>query len=82
MRATDLTSKDGKVPRKTVYSTGDAAKVFRCSVGMICKWLDYGELLAYRLPGSRDRHIPHECLMAFAEKHGLTQFLWLEMEQQ
>ncbi len=54
---------------KKVYTTGQVAKVLNVAARTVSKWTDSGKLLAYRIPGSQDRRIPHEALVAFMKEN-------------
>jgi excisionase family DNA binding protein len=55
--------------KKKVFTTGEVAKVCDVSIQMVIKWFDGGDLEGYKIPGSRDRRIPREHLVAFMEKN-------------
>lgn len=54
------------VSGKTVFTTGQAAKLFGCASRTVTKWTDTGLLAAFRIPGSLDRRIKWADLAAFA----------------
>lgn len=54
-----------------VFTTGQVAKICRCSVRIVTTWFDFGSLKGYRLPGSLDRRIPENELRLFLIKWGL-----------
>ena len=56
---------------RTVYTTGQVAKMFGCAPRTVTKWIDSGKLHGYRLPGSNDRRIPREYLVAFMREVGI-----------
>lgn len=59
---------------KSVYTTGDVAKLCQVSPGTVSRWFDRGMLKGFRVPGRSgavDRRIPHENLVAFMQEHGL-----------
>ena len=48
-----------------VYTTGEAARVCYLSSSTITKFFDGGEIEGYKVPGSKDRRIPHKNLLKF-----------------
>ena len=56
---------------KEVLTTGEVAKICHVAPRTVSKWFDTGQLRGYRIPGSRDRRIPVEQLVAFMRAHGL-----------
>lgn len=57
--------------RKAVYTTGEVARICHVAPRTVSKWVDTGQLRGYRIPGSRDRRIPVEHLLAFMRAHGM-----------
>ena len=57
--------------RKEVFTTGEVARICHVAPRTVSKWFDTGKLRGYRIPGSRDRRIPREQLVAFMRVHGL-----------
>jgi excisionase family DNA binding protein len=57
--------------RKDVLTTGQVAKICRVAPRTVSKWFDSGQLRGYRIPGSRDRRIPLQHLVAFMRAHGI-----------
>lgn len=51
--------------RKDVLTTGEVARICHVAPRTVSKWVDTGELNGYRIPGSRDRRIPLDQLVAF-----------------
>ena len=45
---------------KTVFTTGEAAKICKVSQQTIIRCFDSGQLKGFRVPGSRFRRIPRE----------------------
>ena len=45
---------------KTVFTTGEAAKICKVSQQTIIRCFDNGQLKGFRVPGSRFRRIPRE----------------------
>lgn len=56
---------------KTVYTTGEAAKICKVSQQTIIRCFDSGQLKGFRVPGSKFRRIPHDCLLAFMRENGI-----------
>src|SRR5438046_7588469 len=56
---------------KTVFTTGEAAKVFKVSQQSIIRCFDNGQLKGFRVPGSRFRRIPREALYKFMKDNGI-----------
>ena len=48
---------------KTVFTTGEAAKICKVSQQTIIRCFDSGQLKGFRVPGSRFRRIPREQLV-------------------
>ena len=56
---------------KEVLTTGEVARICHVAARTVSKWFDTGKLRGYRIPGSRDRRIPTEHLLAFMRAHGI-----------
>jgi excisionase family DNA binding protein len=56
---------------KTVFTTGEAAKICKVSQQTIIRCFDSGQLRGFRVPGSRFRRIPREQLYAFMRDNGI-----------
>ncbi len=56
---------------KTVFTTGEAAKICKVSQQTIIRCFDAGQLKGFRVPGSRFRRIPREQLYAFMRENGI-----------
>ena len=56
---------------KTVFTTGEAAKVCKVSQQTIIRCFDNGTLKGFRVPGSRFRRIPRDQLYAFMKDNGI-----------
>ncbi len=56
---------------KTVFTTGEAAKICKVSQQTIIRCFDSGQLKGFRVPGSRFRRIPREQLFAFMRNNGI-----------
>src|ERR687885_2692778 len=56
---------------KTVFTTGEAAKICKVSQQTIIRCFDNGQLQGFRVPGSRFRRIPRESLYRFMKENGI-----------
>ena len=56
---------------KTVFTTGEAAKVCKVSQQTIIRCFDNGQLKGFRVPGSKFRRIPREMLYKFMKDNGI-----------
>lgn len=56
---------------KTVFTTGEAAKICKVSQQTIIRCFDSGQLKGFRVPGSRFRRIPRNELYAFMRDNGI-----------
>jgi excisionase family DNA binding protein len=56
---------------KTVFTTGEAAKVCKVSQQTIIRCFDNGQLKGFRVPGSKFRRIPREALYRFMKDNGI-----------
>jgi two-component system, OmpR family, response regulator RpaA len=56
---------------KTVFTTGQAAKLCNVSLRTVNKWVDSGRLRGYRIPGSLYRRIPRNNLIIFLKDHDM-----------
>ena len=56
---------------KTVFATGEAAKICKVSQQTIIRCFDSGQLKGFRVPGSRFRRIPRELLYKFMKENGI-----------
>ena len=56
---------------KTVFTTGEAAKICKVSQQTIIRCFDNGTLKGFRVPGSRFRRIPREQLYTFMKDNGI-----------
>ena len=56
---------------KTVFTTGEAAKVCKVSQQTIIRCFDNGTLKGFRVPGSRFRRIPRDLLFQFMQENGI-----------
>jgi excisionase family DNA binding protein len=56
---------------KTVFTTGEAAKMCKVSQQTIIRCFDNGQLKGFRVPGSKFRRIPREQLLLFMRDNGI-----------
>ena len=56
---------------KTVFTTGEAAKICNVSQQTIIRCFDSGQLKGFRVPGSRFRRIPRDVLYRFMKANGI-----------
>jgi excisionase family DNA binding protein len=56
---------------KTVFTTGEAAKICKVSQQTIIRCFDSGQLKGFRVPGSKFRRIPRELLYRFMKENGI-----------
>jgi len=57
--------------KKTVFTTGEAAKICKVSQQTIIRCFDNGTLKGFRVPGSRFRRIPRDQLFSFMKENGI-----------
>ena len=56
---------------KTVFTTGEAARICKVSQQTIIRCFDNGQLKGFRVPGSKFRRIPREQLFVFMRDNGI-----------
>ena len=56
---------------KTVFTTGEAARICKVSQQTIIRCFDSGQLRGFRVPGSKFPRIPREALIRFMKEHGI-----------
>src|SRR5882757_2287034 len=56
---------------KTVFTTGEAAKICKVSQQTIIRCFDSNQLKGFRVPGSRFRRIPRDQLYVFMRDNGI-----------
>lgn len=56
---------------RTIFTTGQVAKICKVAPRTVSKWFDSGRLRGYRIPGSQDRRIPRDHLIRFLKEHGM-----------
>lgn len=68
-----MARKDGNsaMTSKTVFTTGEAAKICKVSQQTIIRCFDNGSLKGFRVPGSRFRRIPRDQLYAFMRDNNI-----------
>ena len=54
-----------------VFTTGQVARICHVAPRTVTKWFDTGKLRGYRIPGSRDRRIPMDQLIAFMKENDM-----------
>ena len=57
--------------QKAVYTTGEAAEICKLSQQTIIRCFDNGHVKGFRVPGSRFRRIPHNCLVKFIKDNDI-----------
>ncbi len=57
--------------RKAVYTTGEAADICKLSQQTIIRCFDNGQLEGFRVPGSKFRRIPCDCLLKFLRDNNI-----------
>ena len=60
-----------RIRTSPVLTTGDVAKLCRCSMRTVARWVDSGQLKGYHIPGSQDRRILRESLIRFLKKNNM-----------
>ena len=59
------------MPIKSIYTTGEAAKICKVSQQTIIRCFDSGQLKGFRVPGSKFRRIPRAALYRFMKENGI-----------
>ena len=57
--------------KKTVFTTGEAARICQLSQQTIIRCFDKGQLQGFRVPGSKFRRIPWDSLRKFMKDNGI-----------
>jgi two-component system, OmpR family, response regulator RpaA len=57
--------------KKSVFTTGQVAKICQVAPRTVSKWFDSGKLRGYRIPGSQDRRIPRDHLIRFLKENSM-----------
>lgn len=63
------TERDVSLPQKSVFTTGEVARICKLSQQTVIRCFDSGRLRGYRVPGSRFRRIPRDALIQFMKEH-------------
>jgi len=71
MDKSDIQQNGNADKTKAVLTTGQVAKICSVAPRTVSKWFDSGQLRGYRIPGSRDRHVPVYELIRFMRAHGM-----------
>jgi len=60
-------------PRQHVFTTGQIAQLTHTSARTVSNWIDRGELVGFRVPGTRcrPRRVTRAALVAFLKRHNL-----------
>lgn len=66
---------DAAKAEKSVYTTGEVARLCRVATRTVQKWFDAGRLKGYRLPETLDRRVPRRRLIEFLHEHGMEDAL-------
>ena len=56
---------------KTVFTTGEAAKICKVSQQTIIRCFDNGQLKGFRVPGSKFRRVPRDALISFMKANNI-----------
>lgn len=56
---------------RSVFSTGQVARICQVAPRTVSKWFDSGKITGYKIPGSNDRRIPRRNLFEFMSKNGI-----------
>ena len=66
-----VSSDNGDLADKQVYTTGEAADICKISQQTIIRCFDKGKLKGFRVPGSKFRRIPREELIRFMRENDI-----------
>jgi two-component system response regulator RpaA len=58
--------------KRSVFTTGEVAKMCKVAPRTVSKWVDSGRLRGYRIPGSPDPLVPRNDLSEFLKQHGMS----------
>lgn len=64
-----MARKSEDMSEQRVFTTGEAAHICKVSQQTIIRCFDSGRLTGFRVPGSRARRIPRDCLIRFMESN-------------
>jgi excisionase family DNA binding protein len=56
---------------KNVYTTGEVADICKVSQQTVIRCFDSGKLKGFRVPGSKFRRIPRDCLLQFMRENSI-----------
>jgi excisionase family DNA binding protein len=59
--------------RRTVYTTGEAARLCQVAPRTVTKWFDAGKISGYRIPLGQERRIYRESLHRFMLQNGMIE---------
>jgi excisionase family DNA binding protein len=62
---------ESSVKDKAVFTTGEAADLCKLSQQTIIRCFDNGQLQGFRVPGSKFRRIPRDCLIKFMKENNI-----------
>ena len=62
---------DNRLANLKVYTTGQISRVCGAAPQTVSKWIDSGRLKGYRMPGSMDRRVKRDVLIAFLRENGM-----------
>ncbi|MFP4354694.1 MAG: response regulator [Phycisphaerae bacterium] len=62
---------ESSVKDKAVFTTGEAADLCQLSQQTIIRCFDNGQLQGFRVPGSKFRRIPRDCLIKFMKDNNI-----------
>ena len=60
--------KEQMIQNKKGFTTGEVADLCHVTIPTVIKWIDSGELEGFKIPGSKNRRITRESLLAFMKK--------------
>jgi len=64
-------TRDAGTAMKSVYTTGEVAKICNVSQQTVIRCFDNGKLKGFRVPGSLFRRIPHQSLIQFMKENNI-----------
>ena len=62
----------GDLAKAELFTVGAIARLLGCASRTATKWIDSGLIRGHRLPGSLDRRVCRDDLLAFCREHGFT----------
>lgn len=72
MNESSVSSAPGRTRYRESLTTGMVARICDVAPRTVANWIDDGTLPGWRIPGSQDRRVDPEALMAFVDAHGMT----------